>query len=127
MVTIAISCSKSDEIEVIFTGHDWKLTYVNEGGVRRWPSAGKTYSLKFTSNKFTATTPGGGNITGRWQADGKSRSFQCSDIRTTGITPKDTIAQRIIETFTAAQSYTGDTHYLQIIKDKEHYIQFYNR
>ena len=127
LVIMASSCNNSDDISEIFVGHDWKLTYIEEGGVRRFSSQGKTYSLMFTETRFNATTPGGGKISGQWWANGSTREFRCTNINTDGIGATDSIAKQMIQLFKEATSYNGDIHYLQIIKEKNHLMQFYNR
>lgn len=122
-----VSCNNSDDINEIFIGHDWILTYIENGGIRRWSSHENAYSLTFGANSFNATTPGGGRISGRWHANGATREFRCSDIRTEGIGGNDTIARHMVQIFNEATSYDGDIHYLQIIKEKNHLMQFYNR
>ena len=126
VATIA-ACNKGDDINEIFIGHQWQLTYIDDGGNRRWPGYDKKYSLQFTQSGFTANTPGGGSIKGSWQADGKTREFRCTNIHTEGISANDTIARLMIQMFSEATSYDGDTHYLQIIKGKNNLMQFYNR
>ena len=121
------ACNNSDDISEIFIGHDWRLTYIEEGGIRRWPSQNSGYSLMFGENSFDATTPNGGKISGRWSANGETRQFSCTNIRTEGISANDTIARQMVELLKEAKSYDGDIHYLQIIKEKNHLMQFYNR
>ena len=35
------SCNNSDDISEIFIGHDWRLTYIEEGGIRRFSDDGE--------------------------------------------------------------------------------------
>ncbi|MBR5593250.1 MAG: DUF4847 family protein [Bacteroidaceae bacterium] len=126
MAAIA-SCNNSDDIGEIFIGHDWKLSYIKDGETTQWSPQGKVYNVKFASNSFDAFTPGGGRISGRWSANGNTREFRCTNIQSEGIDSNDTIATHIMQMFSNATSYDGDTHYLQIIKDKNHFMQFYNR
>ena len=120
-------CNNSDDISEIFIGHDWRLTYIEEGGIRRWPSQENSYSIMFSENSFSATTPNGGRINGRWSANGETRRFNCTNIRTEGISASDTIARQMVDMLKEASAYDGDIHYLQIIKEKNHLMQFYNR
>ena len=121
------ACDNSDDISEIFIGNDWKLSFTEEGGIRRWSSHDSPYSLKFGANNFNASTPNGGKISGQWQANGMTREFRCSNIRTEGISANDTIARQMVQLFKEATSYGGDSNYLQIFKNKNHYMQFYNR
>ena len=129
VLTLAVlsACNNSDDINEIFIGNNWKLTYIEEGGIRRWSSQENAYNLTFGANSFSATTPNGGKISGRWSADGKTHEFRCTNIRSDGISANDTIARLMIQMFSEATSYDGDTHYLQIIKEKNNLMQFYNR
>ena len=121
------ACDNSDDISEIFIGNDWKLSYTEEGGIRRWPSQEIPYTLTFGANNFNAHTPNGGKISGQWSANGKTREFRCSNIRTEGINANDTIARQMVQLFKEATAYGGDSHYIQIFKNKNHYMQFYDR
>ncbi len=123
VATIA-ACSREDDINEIFSGHTWQLTYIDDGGIRRWPAQTDKYSLQFTQTGFNASTPGGGTINGRWQANGETREFRCTDIRSSGIANNDTIGQIMLKQLKEAVSYDGDIHYLKIIKDKNQQMQF---
>lgn len=127
VLTTIVACNNSDDISEIFIGHEWKLTYIEDGNMRRWPSQENAYSLTFGANSFNATTPNGGKITGRWSADGKTRSFRCTNIMTEGIGSNDTIAGLMKQILGEASSYNGDIHWLQIKTEKNHFMQFYNR
>lgn len=123
VATIA-ACSKGDDINEIFTGHQWQLTYIDDGGIRRWPAYNDKYSLQFTQTGFSATTPGGGSINGRWQANGETREFRCTDVRSSSIANNDTIGRLMLKQLKEAESYNGDIHFLKIIKDKNQQMQF---
>ena len=126
-IAAIVSCNTKDDINEIFIGHEWRLTYIEAEGIRQWPSQENIYSLTFTENYFNAYTPGGGTIRGRWSADGKTREFRCSNIQTAGINAADKIAMDMIKMFTEATSYGGDSHYIQIITEDKNLMQFYNR
>ena len=123
-VATLAACSREDDINEIFTGHTWQLTYIDDGGIRRWPAQTDKYSLQFTQTGFNASTPGGGSINGRWYADGSTREFHCSDVRSSGIANNDTIGQIMLKQLKEAVSYDGDIHFLKIIKDKNQQMQF---
>ena len=126
-LTAIVACNNSDDVSEIFIGNNWKLSFIEDAGVRRWPSQQSAYNLTFTANNFSATTPSGGRISGRWSANGKTREFRCNNIRSEGIGANDTIANRMLQIFKNAATYDGDTHYLQIKKDRNQFMQFYNR
>ena len=123
VATIA-ACSREDDINEIFSGHTWQLTYIDDGGIRRWPAQTDKYSLQFTQTGFNASTPGGGSINGRWHADGSTREFRCTDISSSNIANNDTIGRLMLKQLKEAVSYDGDIHYLKIIKDKNQQMQF---
>ena len=125
-LTAIVACNNSDDISDIFIGNDWKLAFIKEGGFQR-PTNKGIYSLTFGANKFNVSTPNGGKISGRWSADGKIRSFRCTDIVHEGILTTDTIASQMLQIFSEASSYDGDTHWLQIKITKNHFMQFYNQ
>jgi hypothetical protein len=123
VATIA-ACSREDDINEIFTGHTWQLTYIDDGGLRRWPGYNMSYSLQFTQTGFNASTPGGGSISGRWQANGETHEFRCTDISSSNIANNDTIGRLMLKQLKEAVSYDGDIHYLKLIKDKNQQMQF---
>ena len=71
---IAAACDTDDDINAIFRERTWYLTYVQDGNVKRHPEHNKFYSIDFKNDIFTAITPNGAVIKGKWNADGdKSR------------------------------------------------------
>lgn len=119
------SCSKEDDIDDIFIERDWKLAFVQEGSIRR-SNPDKEYSILFAENTFQATLPGGKSITGNWKANGDTREFHCANVRANGSLGNDTIARKMLQILTNAQSYDGDTHYLKIKEQNNVYLQFHN-
>ncbi len=118
-----ITACTDDDIQDIFVGSKWTLTYINDGSVRNL-TQGKIYSVEFLENSFKATTPGGASIDGKWQADGKTREFRCTSVRTAGNISNDTIAQKMLQIFTNATKYSGDTNWLQIKQHSNLFMQF---
>ena len=125
LIICAVSCSNDDNITEIFRDREWALSLVREGSVERYSD--KRYNVKFAETTFTATMPGGATISGKWEADGSSRSFRCWNVRTDGSIKGDTIAEKMLQIFTNATSYDGDTNWLQIKQQKNVYMQFYSR
>lgn len=119
------ACNPDDNIGEIFIDRQWTLTYIREGSVQ-YENRGKKYSVLFTQDGFSATTPSGSAINGKWAANGKTRKFNCWNIQTTGSLKGDTIAEKMLHIFTNATSYNGDTNWLHIKKDKNTYMQFGN-
>lgn len=124
ILLIVASCAH-DDIGEIFIDRDWTLSLVKEGSVIRYSN--KLYKVSFTEDAFNATTPSGSTISGKWNADNKNRSFHCWNIKTAGSLKGDTIAEKMLNIFTNATSYDGDTNWLQIKQQKNTYMQFYNR
>ena len=125
LIASIVSCSKEDDIDEIFVERDWKLSFVQEGSIRR--NSDKNYSILFGENTFEATLPNGTTIKGSWKANGDTREFRCANVRASGSLKGDTIAEKMLNILTNAKMYEGDTHYLQIKEQDKVYLQFYNR
>lgn len=125
LLTTIASCSKEDDIDDIFVGRNWKLSYIQEGSIRR--NSNKDYSILFQENTFEAMLPGGKNIKGNWRANGETREFNCANVKASGSLRGDTIAEKMLQILTKAQHYAGDENYLQIKEQHNVYIQFHNR
>lgn len=115
-IILAITaCTQEDDVSDIFIDRPWTLTRIHDGSTE-YNNRGKRYSLLFTENAFSATMPSGSVINGRWEADGNTRKFRCWNIKTAGSIKGDTIAEKMLDMFTEATSYEGDTNWLRIIK-----------
>lgn len=123
-----VACNTTDDIEAIFSGQTWYLTYIKNGDEKTTPKNGKIYSIDFNKNaQFEARVPGGGVIKGRWHADGSDKhSFNCTNVTYEGFISGDSIANNMLNILQNATSYNGDTNWLHIIKDKNTEMQFYN-
>ena len=122
----ATACNTDDDINAIFRERTWNLTYIKSGSIKRY-AKDKIYSIEFKNDNFTATTPNGATITGKWHADGSEvRSFTCSNVRTGGKIKGDTIAEKMYDLLKNAKNYAGDTNWLQIKQDNNTYMQLYN-
>ena len=122
---IFAACEKNDDIDAIFRERTWYVTFVKEGNTTEY-AKDKLYSFEF-KNTLTVTMPNGATIKGNWYADGGgSHSFYCRNLEK-GKIIGDIIAEKVWEILNNAQSYEGDTNWLQIIKDKDTYIQLYNK
>jgi hypothetical protein len=122
----AVACNDEDDINEIFRERTWYLTYVKDGGVERIPNK-KLYSIVFMKDNFIARMPNGTTVKGLWQADGRTRTFRCTNVSADGGFSGDTIAEKMYGIIRNAQKYDGDIHWLQIIQDKNTHMQFYNR
>lgn len=122
------SCNKEDDIQEIFIDRSWTLTFIQEGKEHFVPQNNAAYIILFKGSTFTLTTPANATISGNWQADGGSRTFRCSNIRTSGNITNDDIAKRMRNMLQNAVSYNGDANYLQIIVQQGNaFMQFYNK
>ena len=123
---IFATCEKNDDIDAIFRESTWYVTFVKEGNTTEY-AKDKLYSFEF-KNTLKVTMPNGATIKGNWYADGGgSHSFYCRNLKKEGKIIGDIIAEKVWEILNNAQSYEGDTNWLQIIKDKDTYIQLYNK
>ncbi len=126
MLFLVMACDKNDDINAIFRERTWYVTFVKEGNTTEY-SKGKLYSIEF-KNTLTATMPNGATIKGDWHADGGgSHSFYCRNLKKEGKITGDIVAEKVWDILNKAESYEGDTNWLQIIQDKETYIQLYNK
>lgn len=126
MLFLVVACDKNDDINAIFRERTWYVTYVKEGNTTEY-SKGKLYSFEF-KNTMTVTMPNGATIKGDWYADGGgSHSFYCRNLKTDGKIAGDIVAEKVRDILNNAQSYEGDTNWLQIIQNKDTYIQLYNK
>lgn len=121
------ACNTEDDINAIFRENNWYLTYIQDGNTKRYPKD-KLYSIEFKTDNFSATTPNGTIIKGKWYADGSDRrTFNCRNVQIDGNIAGDTIAEKMYGIIKNAKNYEGDTNWLQIRQNKETYMQFYNR
>lgn len=127
LLLLCVASCTHDDIKEIFIDREWTLTYILREDSVQYDNRGKKYKVIFTDEEFNAIMPGGSAITGKWKADNKSRSFQCWGIKTTGSLRGDTIGEKMLNIFTNAKSYEGDTNWLQIKQQKNTYMQFYSR
>ena len=119
------ACDSKDDLQEIFIEREWTLAFVQEGGERKAPE--RDYSIAFNNATFTVTTPSTAQITGKWQATNSPRTFRCSNIKTNGNIESDEFAKAMRRVLTEAQTYNGDTNYLQIIAQPGNvFMQFYN-
>ena len=126
------SCNNSDDVQKIFTGRTWKLTYITVKNGRGWyrfpgvidniynsyePTNGsRSFIIEFTGSTednvingdFNAS--GTATMKGTWWANGVNNDFGTS-VKSSSITEpsRDTLAKYIVEGITKATSYGGDT------------------
>ncbi len=123
---LIVGCDNSDDLSEIFQNKTWKLSFFQEGRERNIAKEG--YSIRFYESSFTANTPSGAAIVGNWQADNKSRTLRCTNVRIgEGNIAKDTTATKMKLFLEKASSYNGDANWLQIRQLDNVYMQFHNR
>lgn len=135
LLPLISGCNNSDDVESIFTGKTWKLTYITLKDKHEmfnfWgsDSGARTKSIEAlrTGGNFSITFNGAvtgdmirGSLKGRaiksefngdWSANGKTNQFGAS----IGSTSEDDIlAKRFMEGLKAANSYNGDERNLYI-------------
>lgn len=125
------SCNDTDDVQKIFTGRTWRLTYItkkNEHGWFRFPgvddkvyesydpiNGSRKFTIEFTGNEedgaIYGSFIGSGSVTssGTWMANGKSNVFSANVQKSSVIDSKDTLGKYIIEGLKTATSYSGDT------------------
>lgn len=128
MLLMLAACDKNDDINAIFRERTWYLTYIQEEN-EKFYAKDKLYSIDFKNDYFKATMPNGATIKGNWYADGGgSHTFYCRNLKKEGKISDDDIAGFFYDILNNADSYEGDTNWLQIrTKDKNRYMQFYNK
>ena len=118
-------CNDSDDLQGIFTGKTWKLTYINlkdKGGwmngfsekrIKIWNENQESYTITFTETEEDNRISNGAvkgriitaELTGTWSANGKNNEFHAS---VTNVNENDDLAKEFIKGLNNASSYIGD-------------------
>lgn len=118
-------CNDSDDLQGIFTGKTWKLTYINLKDKGGWMNGFSEKSIKILSENqesytitFTGTEEDNrisngavkgkiitADLTGTWSANGKNNEFHAS---VTNVNENDDLAKEFIKGLNNASSYIGD-------------------
>lgn len=118
-------CNDSDDLQGIFTGKTWKLTYINLKDKGGWMNGFSEKSINILSEKqesytitFTGTEEDNrisngavkgriitADLTGTWSANGKNNEFHAS---VTNVSENDDLAKEFIKGLNNASSYIGD-------------------
>lgn len=127
-------CNDADDVQRIFTGKTWKLTYITKKDDHQpydfWAgdAAAKKASLELVdkAGNYLITFSGAtiddiikgdvrGTATsefkGTWSANAKSQNFQAA---VKGGNEKDILAKKFLEILNKADSYSGDEHNLYL-------------
>lgn len=118
-------CNDSDDLQGIFTGKTWKLTYINlkdkggwmngfsEKNIKILNENQESYTITFTGTEEDNRISNGAvkgriitaDLTGTWSANGKNNEFHAS---VTNVNENDDLAKEFIKGLNNASSYIGD-------------------
>lgn len=118
-------CNDSDDLQGIFTGKTWKLTYINlkdkggwmngfsEKSIKILNENQESYTITFTGTEEDNRISNGAvkgriitaDLTGTWSANGKNNEFHAS---VTNVNENDDLAKEFIKGLSNASSYIGD-------------------
>ena len=118
-------CNDSDDLQGIFTGKTWKLTYINlkdkggwmnrfsEKSIKILNENQESYTITFTGTEEDNRISNGAvkgriitaDLTGTWSANGKNNEFHAS---VTNVNENDDLAKEFIKGLNNASSYIGD-------------------
>ena len=118
-------CNDSDDLQGIFTGKTWKLTYSNlkdkggwmngfsEKSIKILNENQESYTITFTGTEEDNRISNGAvkgriitaDLTGTWSANGKNNEFHAS---VTNVNENDDLAKEFIKGLNNASSYIGD-------------------
>ena len=118
-------CNDSDDLQGIFTGKTWKLTYINlkdkggwmngfsEKSIKILNENQESYTITFTGTEEDNRISNGAvkgriitaDLTGTWSANGKNNEFHAS---VTNVNENDDLAKEFIKGLNNSSSYIGD-------------------
>ena len=118
-------CNDSDDLQGIFTGKTWQLTYINlkekggwmngfsEKSIKILSENQESYTITFTGTEEDNRISNGAvkgkiitaDLTGTWSANGKNNEFHAS---VTNVNENDDLAKEFIKGLNNASSYIGD-------------------
>ena len=118
-------CNDSDDLQGIFTGKTWKLTYINlkdkggwmngfsEKSIKILNENQESYTITFTGTEEDNRISNGAvkgriitaDLTGTWSANGKNNEFHAS---VTNVNENDDLAKEFIKGLNNASAYIGD-------------------
>jgi len=136
LVTLLLAaCNPSDDIEEIFTTHDWSFTGFCY--TPNWDSADcsmlhitlsgaedyQLNTLRLLANGVAEVSMPGCTLTGRWTADGTQRSFTLSALNVSAgsLDSLSPFSAKFYKELTATAWYRGDSTYLQLFDSEGHY------
>lgn len=136
-LSLFCSCNNADDVQQIFTGKTWRLTYITKANGHAWykfpdvttanyesydPINGTrafyiTFSGSTSNDVINGTFAGTGsvNINGKWEADGKSNRLLMNVGGVSVVDPtNDHLGNRIAEGLKKVTSYGGNTQNLYL-------------
>lgn len=134
------SCNDTDNVNKIFTGRTWKLTYIAQKGgsgplkpysfsdvtdanYKKYENGTLYFKIDFEGTQTndiiagTLTTSGSVTSNGTWQANGRSNEFNASVNNINYADDKDNFARKIIYGLKEADYYIGDERNLYLYFD----------
>jgi hypothetical protein len=136
------ACNDTDDVNSIFTGRSWKLTYITQKNKHAWykftdvtdemykqydpVSGSKSFVISFngtsTDGVITGDVSGTGmpTLSGTWSANGKTNKFSTNITKSSA---SDALAKKIVEGVKNATSYSGDNSNLYLYFDYKSGLQ----
>ena len=124
LIPVLSGCNNTDDVQKIFTGKTWKLTYITVKDENKMidgippksleilETIKSTYTITFigaTEDHTIAGTFSGkvitANLNGTWNANGRDNNFRAS---IQNVNETDLLAKEFIKGLTTATSYRGD-------------------
>ena len=133
-IPVISGCNNSDDVQEIFTGKTWRMTFiakdkehrwypfpgVSEGVINSYISGTRSFSITFTGstsdNVIAGNFIGTGSVTmdGNWSANGETNAFSTSISKSSVKDSKDTLGKYIIAAIKKSTSYLGDENNLYL-------------
>lgn len=136
VLPLLAGCTTSDDVQAIFTGKAWKLTYISRDMSGKWypfndvedknfdqyNKGEKSFVISFTggqtdhliSGKFTGMGTSFSGLAGNWSANGESNAFSSTVTGGTNLDKNDKIASKIIDALSKIDTYKGDETFLYL-------------
>lgn len=136
LIPILSGCNDTDDVQKIFTGKTWKMTYITKKGEHKWytfpgvdeknyfsydPTNGtRAFRITFTGstsdNRINGDFNGSGSVimNGAWEANGEKKTFRTTVKDSRVVDSNDKLGKYIIEAITKTTSYEGDEYNLYL-------------
>ncbi|MBE6292112.1 MAG: DUF4847 domain-containing protein [Bacteroidales bacterium] len=139
-ILLTIGCNKEDDLEGIFAGKIWHLAGFYSTTDWDNPNMGTPINDYNSHNDLTAynielmvdgiavvTLPEGCQLQGRWEADGKNRTFSFSEWKTVTGDPKrlTKFGKQMYDELLKVSYYQGDSNYIRLFDgSRRYFMQF---